>query len=375
MHKHPQRYGLVVVLLLAANAAVVPREQVEAQEKPSSSTLRTTTRAVIVNAVVIDRQGKPVADLASRDFTIFDDGHPQIVAPFLPTAGEQVTPSSSIEGPTVYTNIPAGSTNGVTILLFDTLHSRLTSQAYALDRIRKFLHQIEPQDHLGIYVLGQDLEVAHNFTRDASDLVAAIQRYDERHSRTLNKNHAETKKSASVLEHFLTGSDICICFPAFNSRMTTVSLASIARQLSAVPGRKELIWVTDRPGDFYGWPIRWPGLSSSDHLDMERAIRLLNSAGIAVYPVAAEGVDMKANTSEGVAMTRLASRTGGRAFFLRNDIETGIQHALDDSRYSYELIYYPQHNQWNGEWRELKVKVDRPDVNVLARGGYFALPD
>jgi hypothetical protein len=177
MHKHTQRYGLV--LLLAANAALLASEHVGAQEKPSSSALRTTTRAVIVNAVVTDRQGKPVADLTSRDFTIFDNGHPQNMAPFLPTAGAQITPSSSVEGPGVYTNIPAGSTMGVTILLFDTLHSRLTSQAYALDRIRKFLHQIEPQDHLGIYVLGQDLEVAHDSTRDASDLVAAIQRYDD----------------------------------------------------------------------------------------------------------------------------------------------------------------------------------------------------
>jgi VWFA-related protein len=373
MQKHTQRYGLV--LLLAANAALLACEHLGAQEKPSSSTLRTTTRGVVVNAVVIDRQGKPVTDLASRDFTIFDNGHPQTVAPFFLTAGEQVTPSSAVEGPSVYTNIPPGSTMGAAVLLFDTLHSRLTSQAYALDRIRKFLHQIEPHDHLGIYVLGQDLEVAHDFTRDASDLVAAIQRYDELHSNALNKSRARTKKSVSVLEHFLAGSDNCICFPAFNSRMTTVSLETIVRELSAVPGRKALIWVADGPGDFYGWPIRWPGLSSSDRLGMERAIRLMNSAGIAVYPVAAEGVDMKANTWKGVGLTRLAYRTGGRDFFLRNDIETGLRRALDDSRSSYELIYYPQHNQWNGEWRELKVKVDRPDVNVLARGGYFALPD
>lgn len=155
----------------------------------------------------------------------------------------------------------------------------------------------------------------------------------------------------------------------------TVSLWSIARKISSVPGRKALIWVTDRPGDFYGWPIRWPGLPSSDRLDMERSIHRMNSAGIAVYPIAAEGVDKRSSTFEGAAMKRLASRTGGRAFFNRNDIETGIRRALDDSRCSYELIHYPQHNPWNGEWRELKVKVDRPDVNVLARGGYFASPD
>jgi VWFA-related protein len=195
------------------------------------------------------------------------------------------------------------------------------------------------------------------------------------HSHALNKNPAQTKKSVSVLEHFLAGSYNCVCFEPYDFASRMMTLGSIARQIFSVPGRKALIWVTDRPGDFYGWPIRWPGLSSSDRLDMERSIYLMNSAGIAVYPIAAEGVDKRSSTFEGAAMTRLASRTGGRAFFNRNDIETGIRHALDDSRYSYELTYYPQHNQWNGEWGGLKVTVDRPDVNVLARGGYFALPD
>jgi len=97
MRNHTPRYRLV--LLLAADLALLASAHDGAQEKPSRPTLRTTTRAVIVNAVVTDRQGKPVTDLTSRDFTIFDNGHPQTVGSFLPTTGEQVTPPSSVEGP------------------------------------------------------------------------------------------------------------------------------------------------------------------------------------------------------------------------------------------------------------------------------------
>ena len=376
MRNYTPRYRLL--LLLAANLALLASERVGAQEKPSSSTLRTTTRAVIVNAVVTDRRGKPITDLTGRDFTIFDNGHPETLGSFLPTTSEQVTPSTSFEGPDIYKNIPAGPTTGVSILLFDTLNSRWTSQVYALDRIRKFLRHIEPRDHLGIYVLGQDLEVVHEFTRDASDLVAGIQRYDKLHSHApANNNPAQSKKSMGVLEHFLAGSDNCICFPRYDlGRMTTVSLETIARQISSLPGRKTLIWVTDGASVLLpDWLHVWPGLPSSDRLDIERLIRLMNSAAIAVYPIEAKGLDLKDGIFEGMVMAKLASRTGGRAFFNRNDLETGIRRAVDDSRYSYELTYYPQHNQWNGKWRELKVKVDRPDVNVLARGGYLALPD
>ncbi|HYL63795.1 MAG TPA: hypothetical protein VE077_14345, partial [Candidatus Methylomirabilis sp.] len=36
---------------------------------------------------------------------------------------------------------------------------------------------------------------------------------------------------------------------------------------------------------------------------------------------------------------------------------------------------YPDHDQWNGDWRKIEVKVSRPDVTVLARGGYYAFPE
>jgi len=122
-------------------------------------------------------------------------------------------------------------------------------------------------------------------------------------------------------------------------------------------------------------------------------IRLMNGADIQVYTVDARGLETErglpggavaADPAESVIVTtpqpngemmELARRTGGRAFFNRNDLETGIRRALDDSRFTYELAYSPDHGKWKGEWRRIQVKVDRPGVTVLARSGYFALPD
>jgi VWFA-related protein len=125
----------------------------------------------------------------------------------------------------------------------------------------------------------------------------------------------------------------------------------------------------------------------------------MNDAGIAVYTVDARGLEafdlgfvsrpnstpmgspVEAVTELESRMPQaktspleLASRTGGRAFFNRNDIETGIRRALDDARFTYEVGYYPDHNEWKGEWRKIQVKVRRPDVAVLARGGYSQCP-
>jgi hypothetical protein len=42
---------------------------------------------------------------------------------------------------------------------------------------------------------------------------------------------------------------------------------------------------------------------------------------------------------------------------------------------TYVLTYYPNHNQWDGRYREISVKINRPGVDIRARRGYFALPD
>ena len=58
-----------------------------------------------------------------------------------------------------------------------------------------------------------------------------------------------------------------------------------------------------------------------------------------------------------------------------NDIAASIRKSIDDSLVSYLLGYYPSNDQWDGGFRELKVKVSRPGVEVRARNGYYAVPD
>lgn len=74
-------------------------------------------------------------------------------------------------------------------------------------------------------------------------------------------------------------------------------------------------------------------------------------------------------------MEDIANWTGGRAFFNTNDIMNSIRRAVDDSRLTYVLGYYPDHKEWNGRFRKIKVKVDRPGLQVRTREGYFAVPE
>ena len=73
-------------------------------------------------------------------------------------------------------------------------------------------------------------------------------------------------------------------------------------------------------------------------------------------------------------MRTLAERTGGRAFYNNNDLAAAMRQATKDARLSYVLAYYPSHTEWNGKFRQIKLKVDRPGVKLLYRHGYFAQP-
>jgi hypothetical protein len=74
-------------------------------------------------------------------------------------------------------------------------------------------------------------------------------------------------------------------------------------------------------------------------------------------------------------MNILADRTGGRAFYNTNDIQGSIRRAIDDSRVTYVLGYYPSHGKWDGKFREIQVQVSRPGLHMRFRRGYFAWPD
>ena len=417
---------VAIAITLFLTTSLLPQEK-----RADGAVIRTTTRVVNVNLVVTDRQGNPIKDLTKDDLTLLDDGKPQPISFFSPIDNNIPSPAIPLPGPDIYTNRPGGTAipPSVTILLFDTLNSRWSSQGTGLQRLRKFLRQIQPADHIGLYVLGDEMKVLHGFQEDASSLVSAIQRFDEENSHSALKPLSSSEGAGeSSLDRFLSGKENrsrlaldpscgtagCAERRTEATQLTIASLQTIARQLASVSGRKTLIWITDNiPGEFVEDDLdeylqKWrtqaklpinsaPARVNSD--DIERMMRLMNGAGVAVYPVSSEGLEPAdlgfrntnapvsnsqavsdlhtrlPNTDPHLYMSEFAGRTGGRAFLNRNDLETGIRRALDDSRFTYTLAYYPDHSKWKGEWRKIHIKVNRPDVTVLARGGYFALSD
>ena len=68
----------------------------------------------------------------------------------------------------------------------------------------------------------------------------------------------------------------------------------------------------------------------------------------------------------------LAENTDGLAIINSNDLDKGFRRIADDLSSYYLLGYYTTNSQLDGRYRQIKVKVKRPGVDVRARRGYRA---
>jgi VWFA-related protein len=139
-----------------------------------------------------------------------------------------------------------------------------------------------------------------------------------------------------------------------------------------------------------------PGTGLSFESDVARAIRALNEADVAVYPVDARGVTVPAvfqadRSSIGKrskppravsgpdfnyeTLETLATETGGRAFHHINDLSDAIQDAANDARVSYSLAFSLPAASLDGAYHNLEVAVNRPGVKLRYRPGYVAAKD
>jgi len=70
----------------------------------------------------------------------------------------------------------------------------------------------------------------------------------------------------------------------------------------------------------------------------------------------------------------LAQQTGGMTIANTNDLNAPLRTVMNEVQSYYEATYDPHIKVFDGKFRHISVRVDRPGVIVHTRSGYFALP-
>jgi VWFA-related protein len=70
---------------------------------------------------------------------------------------------------------------------------------------------------------------------------------------------------------------------------------------------------------------------------------------------------------------QLANETGGFLIRDTNDAASAFRRIEEDMRFHYLLAYSPSNENYDGKFRSISVKVNRPGLKVQTRQGYFAV--
>ena len=371
----------------------------------TSQSLRSETRLVQISVIVDDRHGKPITGLTRNDFTVLDNGKKEPIQDFLIHESESRGSRLAALPPDTYSNRLSDHTipMSATVILLDGLNTKIADQQYAWLQVIKFLEQIQPQDRVALYTLGDDLKLLHDFTNDAQSLLVALHQYQGRVSRDMES--AQNRRESPVAgargrESQVAGSSerddmLAPFFQAlahsergFQARdraaRTVYALKEIANHMALLPGRKNLVWVAGSflpAAGLQDVEMNTPSGGLLFTSDLESVAHSLNNASLILYPVDARGLLVGGffrefgdpDPQQFEAMDDLAKRTGGKAFYNTNDIFGAIRKAVDDSRVSYEIGYYPTIGKWDGSFHKVRIKVNRHGVRVRAREGYFAV--
>ncbi|MDP6579709.1 MAG: VWA domain-containing protein, partial [Vicinamibacterales bacterium] len=111
------------------------------------------------------------------------------------------------------------------------------------------------------------------------------------------------------------------------------------------------------------------------------SLYMVDPRGLAVYEYDLSNVPIGPETDRRVLQALqdtlyvLAEETDGRAIVNRNDVGPGLAQIVRDQSAYYLLGYTSSEAPIDGKFHEIKVRVNRPDVKIRARPGYYALTE
>lgn len=297
--------------------------------------------------------GEPYEGLTLDDFTLFDNGRPRPIASFgresrLQTSALPVPPGAFSNR----TSAAVGESS--TILLIDLLNTPFDLLGYAIAGAKDAIRRLPDSGaRVAVYVQGRSLHVVHGLNDDPRELREAIRVLEE------------TGKLPEAYERAFddTGGilgvpgDTWLAAQQVKWTITLRELRGILRHFEGLPGRKNLVWLTQTPPLFTA------------------SLAMIERANVALYPVKVRGAGAQLGSPDSMTMFAQNVVHGGRPFFDAKDLAFAVETAAEDVRTRYVLGYSPAESELDGTFHTLAVKIakHRADVaEVRYRTGYVA---
>ena len=377
-----------LALLLAALVGAGRLTCQPARQSPPGPVLRTSTYVVEVSVVGTQGDNPVAGGLDPSTFRLWDNDVPQAIASFekISSAGGE---RAAAPAPSFFSNRRAQQQHDqvLTIVLIDALNTQWSDQIFARDAVKKVLTQRAPEERVAILVLGNTLRVVHDFSSNRASLLRTLNFYwsELAYGQDIDPSETEPLPPNDKRDPGLNSAGLSprLAVLAGSNKIldSLYALEAVANYVMDSPGRKDLIWVTGGFPLSVGLPsgVQTPssGARSADVRNFgqqfAQTVQALNSADVSVYPIDARGLMVGGGAFGNIAtMKEFASRTGGVAYYNRNDLDRGIRRALDETREVYFLSYTPRPFTEDGSFHRIRLETAQRGVRLRYRRGYFA---
>ncbi len=317
------------------------------EEVGEGDVVRIDTNLVTVPVSVLDRDGRFISDLRREQFNVFENGVEQKVAYF-----------ESTEKPFTVA------------LLLDTSGSTFFHLWEIKEAAINFAKQLRPQDRVLIVTFDRLVMLLTEATNDQNVVTEVVQR------------------------NAITG---------FSTRLYDAIDLVIKARLNKIDGRKAMVLFTD-------------GVDTASYqATYKSTLHKVDELDVLIYPVQYDTTDFvtaQTRTNATIVTTtitgrniptrssseitygtpkasgpgtsifdykladqflhQLATKTGGRLYEAneRTQLTEAFSKIAEELRHQYSIGYYPQTTLQSGERREIRVRVDRPELAVRARDSY-----
>jgi VWFA-related protein len=443
-------HGLGVLCVAIGLCVVGQGSAVPAPPKPATApapSFPAQVELVVVDAVVVDKQGQPVVGLRRDDFVVRENGQRQPIssfetfsAPETPPAAEAIVIPPLRERVATNAVAPARSSRSFAVV-YDDAHLTPAQGLVAREAIAEFLKRsLRDGDRVTLATTSgawwntsmmagkDDLLALVGRLEGARPEDTTIKMSDFEATRIVQEDRGSTTDSSGLTPPaWVDGSaanpmggytqeapgdrplevrervrrrwmkdNTCLvdCLREVDmvarqlytdvdtrSRLTLKALQRVMDALTAVPGRKSLIllsagfvWDNDQPGFKEVIAASRRANTALYFIDV-RGLKGLLGEMTAQYRAATPKMDVGAMafdfTLDSAGAESIAHGTGGFSVRNTNEFTKGMGRISDESRVYYLLGYYPTGAKRDGRFRKLDVSVNRRDVVVRARRGYY----
>jgi len=306
---------------LLGSAGAFPQQPADG---PRGQSIKVTSSAVDVYAIVEGRRGQLIRDLSKDNFEITDDGTPQKIINF-----SQETNTALSLGIAIDTSVSQGQLLGM-------------EQGAAKIFLASVLQRA---DRAFVMNFDVDVKLLKDFTNSPAELAHAI-------------DSAEINRTGrSVLPEGTAR-------PAGGTHLyDAVYLASNELMKERV-GRKVLVLVTD-------------GQDQGSKINLQKSIESAEKSDVIVYSIIVsdpEFYSLLGGTYHGDSSIRkLDLETGGRTIRLKSidEIGSAFDQIARELRAQYLLGYSPSNLRHDGSFRRIRVTVRKHNCRVRTRTGYY----